>query len=175
LHPATKSLPLDQPIDQEALKSALKSQLNELKTLKTSPPPPLLAEQLKEKQAQIEQLRKALEAQSTALNQVQTQLDQSLEARHHSLKVFSQAHEKRQQAQQELDHTIEEASEELVKGDQTNSTLRTQLFQAHQQISRLQRELNLARLRQHSPSPRSPSLPHRLDSALNYTQYALYA
>jgi chromosome segregation ATPase len=136
---------------------------------------PLVQAQLKEKQAQIEQLRKALEAKSIALNQAQAQLDQSLEARCQGLTTFACEHEKRQQAQQELDHTIKEASEELVKGDQANSTLRTQLFQANQQINSLQRELNLARLRQHSPSPSPSNLPNRLDSALNYSQYALYA
>jgi len=175
LHPATKSLPLDQPIDQEALKSALKSQLNELKTLKTSPPQPLLAEQLKAKQAQIESLRQQLETSHNQLTTTQAQLDQSLAARHQSLTTFASEHEKRQQAQQELDQTINEASAELVKGDQANSVLRTQLFQANQQINSLQRELNLARIHKHSPSPSLPSFPNRLDSALNYTQYALYA
>jgi hypothetical protein len=34
LHPAIKSLPLDQPIDQEALKSALKQQLAQNSNLK---------------------------------------------------------------------------------------------------------------------------------------------
>ncbi|CAI2200607.1 16423_t:CDS:1, partial [Funneliformis geosporum] len=43
-----------------------------------------------------------------------------------------------------LNATEEQASEELVKGDDKNSQLRTKLWTAQQQITSLQRDLNLA-------------------------------
>ncbi|CAI2194171.1 4544_t:CDS:2 [Funneliformis geosporum] len=135
-----------------------------------APPLPLVQEQLKEKQQEIEQLRKALEAKNTELAHTKSELDQSLEARCQALTTFGQEHEKRNKAQQELNETVEEASNEIGRGDKQNSSLRTQLFQANQQISTLQHELSLARINRNKNLPASP-----LEHPFNYWSYALYA
>jgi chromosome segregation ATPase len=217
LHPQTKSLSLNQPINQEELKKALKSQLNQLKGLQPNPallekkqalilaktkltnpakresweteagikdylkklereinelepPLPLVQEQLKEKQEQIEALRAQLEQKSTELAHTKSELDQSLEARCQALTTFGHAHEKRNKAEQELDETVEEASNELKHGDQETSRLRSELFKANQQVNSLQHELNLARINRHKNLPDSP-----LELPFNYWSYALYA
>ncbi|CAI2199561.1 11602_t:CDS:1, partial [Funneliformis geosporum] len=121
LHPQTKSLSLTEPINQEALKKALKGQLDQLKELGNCPPQALLADQLKEKQTEIETLRAQLEQKSTELTQTKSELDQSLEARCRSLTTFGHEHEKRNKAQQELNETVEEAASELNKGNQETS------------------------------------------------------
>ncbi|CAI2194709.1 13319_t:CDS:2, partial [Funneliformis geosporum] len=170
LHPQTKSLSLDQPINQEELKKALKSQLDHLKELRNCPPPTLLTDQLKEKQQEIEQLRKALEAKNTELAHTKSELDQSLEARCQALTTFGHEHEKRNKAEQELNETVEEAASELKHGDQETSRLRSELFKANQQVNSLQHELSLARINRNRNLPDS-TLEHPFaycsDSALS--------
>ena len=112
--------------------------------LKKNPPTPLLLEQLKEKQQGIEELRKKLEDTNTKLTDTTEQLDNSLFARYEAVKQFGKVYDKLQLVKQELDDTVDQASDELVKGDDKNSQLRTKLFTASQQINSLQKDLNLA-------------------------------
>src|SRR5215216_84007 len=170
LHPQTKSLSLDQPINQEELKKALKSQLNQLKELGNCPPPTLLTDQLKEKQTEIETLRAQLAQKNTELTQTKSELDQSLEARCQALTTFGHEHEKRNKAQQELNETVEEAASELKHVDQETSRLRSELFKANQQVNSLQHELSLARINRNKNLPDNP-----LEYPFAYWSYALYA
>ncbi|CAI2193499.1 10982_t:CDS:1, partial [Funneliformis geosporum] len=156
LHPQTRSLSLTEPVNQEALKKALKVQLDQLKELGNCPPQALLTDQLKEKQTEIETLRAQLAQKNTELTQVKSELDQSLEARCKGLTTFGHEYEKRNKAEQELNETVEEAASELKHGDKQNSSLRTQLFQANQQISTLQHELSLARINRNRNLPDNP-------------------
>jgi len=112
--------------------------------IKNNPPTPLLQEQLKVKQQEIESLRKKLENTNTKLTETTQELDNSLFARYEAVKQFGKVYDKLQLVKQELDDTVDQASDELVKGDDKNSQLRTKLFNARQQIGSLQRDLNLA-------------------------------
>ena len=112
--------------------------------IKNNPPSPLLQEQLKEKQKEVEKLTEKLEQTNTKLTETTQELDNSLFARVEAVKQFGKVYDKLQQVKQELDDTVDQASDELVKGDDKNSQLRTKLFTARQQISDLQRDLNLA-------------------------------
>ena len=140
----------------------------ELQSSLNNPPSPLLQDQLKEKQKEIEQLRKQLEKAHSELKSTQEELDKSLEARIQGIKTFGQEHDKRTKAQQELNETIEEASNELVSSDKQNSALRTQLAQTQKENNRLKKELNLTRIDQNSQIPNS-------NPNLDYLKYALYA
>src|SRR5204862_2377913 len=88
------------------------SDLRKLKRSKSAndlnPPTPLLQDQLKEKQQEVEGLRKKLEATNQELQTVKQELDNSLAAREAGVKVFGQEHDKRTKAQRELNETIEE-------------------------------------------------------------------
>jgi len=147
-----------------------------------NPPNHLLQDQLKEKQKQIEQLKKDLETISTELkekekafalelSQTKQQLDNSLQARVTAVKVFGQEHDKRTKVEQELNETINEASTELVKGDDKVSSLSTKLNQAQAQINSLQQELKRAKIRRGS----SPSSSDELPESLSYLRYVLYS
>src|SRR5438874_8143558 len=111
--------------------------------LKKNPPNPLLQEQLKVKQQEVESLRKKLENTNTKLTDTTTELDNSLFARYEAVKQFGKVYDKLQLVKQELDDTVDQASDELISSDDKNSSLRTKLFTARQQISDLQKDLNL--------------------------------
>ena len=111
--------------------------------LKNNPPTPLLQEQLKEKQKEVENLRKKLEDTNTKLTDTTTELDNSLFARYEAVKQFGKVYDKLQLVKQELDDTVDQVSDELVKGDDKNSQLRTKLFTASQQLNSLQKDLKL--------------------------------
>ena len=105
----------------------------------------LFSDQLKEKQKEIEELRKTLEAKNTELKATKKDLDNSLQARVTAISTFGKEHQKRTQAQKELNQTLEEASEELITSDKTISSLRTKLFKAEQEHNRLKQELKALR------------------------------
>jgi len=139
-----------------------------------------LKEQVKIKQQSLEDLRKELEEKSSQLVQVQTELDNSLQARQQSLKVFGSEYAKRKQAQSELDNTVEESSNELINSDQVIRNLRTQ-------ITKLQRETKSLEAQKQSLT-KDLTLSQRLvelrrensfkandfNSSLNYFKYAVY-
>jgi len=126
--------------------------------LPNNPPNHLLQDQLAEKQKEIEQLRKDLETTSLALNQAHQDLDHSLAARIAGVKVFGAEHEKRKKVEQELNETIDEASEEIISSDNKVSSLRKQLQVAQAQITKLNQALRLAPSHQSSPNlPRPES------------------
>ena len=64
---------------------------------------------------------------------------------------------------------MEEASEELITSDKQVSNLRTKLFKAQQEISKLQQELKRERIKRNS------SLPNDFLPNPPYLQCALYS
>ena len=143
------------------------------------PPSPLLQAQLTEKQRELESLRKQgedsakqIEALNQQLTETKQELDNSLQARIQGVKTFGSEHDKRVKAQQELNETIEEASQELVSTDKQVSSLRVKLTNAQQEINKLRNELNLARIKRNSVHPELTS-PN--DNFLTNLKYALYA
>ena len=138
-----------------------------------SPPPPpnLLQAQLTQKQTELETLRATLEKVNQELKETKQALDDSLTARIAGVKVFGQEHSKRNQAEQELNETIDQASSELNQGDNQITNLKTQLYQAQQQVNNLQHQLNLIRLNKNSPL----LTPTNLETNLDYLPLALYA
>src|SRR3954449_9016585 len=133
------------------------------------PPPPtnLLQDQLTQKQKDLESLIKKLEETNQELKATKQQLDDSLTARIAGVKLFGQEHSKRNQVEQELDQTIDQASSELNQGDNQITNLKTQLYQSQQQVSNLQHQLNLARINQNSKN--SPLLtPTNLETNFDY-------
>ncbi|CAI2182399.1 1392_t:CDS:2 [Funneliformis geosporum] len=127
--------------------SDLKKKLKRSKSandIPTAPPLPLINDQLKEKQQEVENLRSKLAQKNTELTETKEQLDNSLLARIEAVKQFGLIYDKLQLISKELDDTVEQASDELVKGDEKTSQLRTKLWTAQQQIVSLQRDLNLA-------------------------------
>jgi predicted RNase H-like nuclease (RuvC/YqgF family) len=70
--------------------------------------------------------------------------DYILELRLENIQDFGKYREQLKAIQQQLDDTVDQASDELVKEDDKNSQLRTKLLTARQQISSLQKDLNLA-------------------------------
>ena len=165
---------------REKVKEGVKpSDLKKLKRSKSAddiniplpPPLPLVNEQLQEKQKEIENLRKQLEDVNAELKETKQQLDNSLSARVEGVKVFGKEYDKRKKAQQELNRTIDESSDELVKGDAKISQLKTKLFTANQQINSLQQELKRAKI----SSKNNPSSSDELPPSLNYLKYTLYS
>ena len=162
-------------------------QLKELHNHPTNPPTPILTDQLKEKQKQIETLRANLEKANNSLSdldkerkELSTKLDQthqtlteanqaldkSLEARLKSLKDWEKQQTQIKALNQELDQTIDQASTELVAGDNQISQLRTKVYQLKITKEKLERELKLARINR-------PTHPQHSTNQ-NYGQYALY-
>ena len=166
-----KVKPGTKPSDISKLKRSKSA--DDISTIPTPPPLPIVNEQLAEKQKEIENLRKQLETVNQELQTVKQELDQSLAARVAGVKVFGEEHAKRKKAEKELNQTIEEASDELTAGDDKVASLRTKLFTANQEISQLKQQLKLARLRRSTaPNPDNsddplPYLPH--------FKYALYS
>ena len=154
--------------------SDLKKKLKRSKSandIPTAPPLPLINDQLKEKQKEVESLREQLAVKNHELTETKQELDNSLFARYEAIKQFGLIYDKLQQVKQELDDTVDQASEELVKGDDKNSQLRTKLFTAQQQIASLQRDLNLS---QRLVELRKDYEPHN-SPELDYLPYSLYA
>ncbi|CAG8698675.1 13661_t:CDS:2 [Funneliformis caledonium] len=135
------------------------------------PPPNLLQDQLTQKQTELESLRAELEKVNQGLKETKQQLDDSLTARIAGVKVFGQEHSQRIKSEQELTETIDQASSELNQGDNQITKLKTQLYQAQQQVSNLQHQLNLARLNKNSPL----LTPTNLETNLDYLPLTLYA
>ena len=136
-----------------------------------TPPLPLINDQLKEKQKEVESLREQLAVKNNELTETKQELDNSLFARYEAVKQFGLIYDKLQLVRKELDATVDEASDELVKGDDKNSQLRTKLFTAQQQITSLQRDLNLS---QRLVELRKDYEPHN-SPELDYLPYSLYA
>ena len=129
------------PSDLKKLKRS--KSLGDIPTPPPLPDPPniLLQDQLKEKQKEIEKLRKQLEETNQKLTETKQELDQSLEARQQGIKVFGKEHDKRKKVEKELNETVEEASGEIIAGDEKVSSLRTKLRTAQQTIQQLTNEL----------------------------------
>ena len=121
------------------------------------PPRPLLQDQLTEKQAEIEELRAKLETANTELTELKTplsqpadqeqelsDLDQSLVARHKSLRDWFTEHEKTVKLEAELAENIDYASEELIRQDDLIDKLRTENRQLKIKQHSLQKDLDLA-------------------------------
>jgi chromosome segregation ATPase len=145
--------------------STSQAKVSELETqIKNNPPNPLLQEQLKVKQQEIESLRKKLENTNTKLTETTQELDNSLFARYEAVKQFGKVYDKLQLVKQELDDTVDQASDELISSDDKASSLRTKLFTARQQISDLQKDLKLAQrlaeLRKYPLPDNSPNLDY---------------
>jgi chromosome segregation ATPase len=167
--PATSPEPINQPrrksIDLLSNPQSLKTQLQKAQDQ-------ISILELKLETCQRELDEKALvEKENTELKekltQTKTELDNSLTARHQSLKDFGQEHSKRKEVQKELNQTLKEASEELNQNEQTVTNLRTQLFKANQQINNLQKEL-----------AKNNNLSYNSDefnSSLTYFKYGVYA
>jgi len=144
---------------QKELKEKIKpgtkpSDLKKLKRSKsaddipTTPPLPLLTDQLTQKQKELENLRKKLENQTQQLNSLKTNhsnlLDTNLTFKHQALKDWFSQYEKTQQLESELKENIDYASEELIAQDKTISQLRTENFKLKLTNQSLTKDLNLA-------------------------------
>jgi uncharacterized phage infection (PIP) family protein YhgE len=158
--------------------SDLKKKLKRSKStndIPTAPPLPLINDQLKEKQKEVESLREQLAGKKTELKATKQQLDNSLFARVEAVKQFGLIYDKLQLVRKELDDTVDQASEELVKGDDKNSQLRTKLFTAQQQIASLQKDLNLSQRLVELRKDYEPNNPADSATNLDYLQYGIYA
>jgi len=163
---------------KEKVKEGIKpSDLKKLKRSKSlddipaAPPWPLLSDQLKAKQQEIENLREKLETKNRELAQTQTELDNSLLARYEALKQFSQLYDKLQEVKQELNENVDDASEELIDQDETISKLREQKQKAQIKIQALEKDLNLSqRLAQMRKVPLFSEKGNK-----DYWQLALYS
>jgi len=155
------------PSDLKKLKRSKSA--DDITNIPTPPPLPIVNDQLQEKQKEIESLRKQLEETNAKLKETEQELDQSLASRVAGVKIFGAEHEKRTKAEQELNETVEEASDELVANDEKQAQLRTKLFTAQQEISKLK-----ARLRRNTaPNSDNPTDPFPNLSHLKYTLYTL--
>jgi len=135
--PQAPPLPKNQEVEQlKAELAQVKAELKKAQNLNT-----LLQDQLKEKQQEIEELRERLEAPTPNPTQ---ELDQSLKARHKSLKDWFKQYQKTQSLDQELSENVEQASEELVNQDRKISSLQSQNIKLKQANQSLARDLNLA-------------------------------
>jgi len=163
---------------KEKVKEGIKpSDIRKLKRSKSAddianPPTPLLADQLKEKQQQIESLKKELEKTHAELSETKQQLDNSLEARTQALKDYAKQHKQIKTLNRELNETIDQASNELNAGDTEISQLRTTVYQLKNSNESLNRQLKLTRISRSSPPH---SLPTDYAPKLDYLPYTLYA
>ena len=142
------------------------AKVSELETqLKGNPPPQLLTDQLKQKQQEVEDLRKQLESQNTT-----AELDQSLMARHQNLKDWFIKYGEKKKLDQELAENIDEASNELVAQDNLITNLRKENTNLQKTKTSLEKDLQLsqrlAELRKDYPN-NSPTP--------SYWEYTLYA
>lgn len=147
--------------------------------LKKNPPPQLLHDQLKEKQKELEELRAEKELQSrfnslknSEPSETSAELDQSLFARHKSLKDWFSQYEKNKKLDQELVENIEEASTELIKQDKKIVQLQQQILRLNREKGSLQKDLQLvSRLAEIRKVPWPSDYPTDLD----YLKYILYS
>jgi len=172
--PKAPPLPKNQEVEQLKAELAQVKAENQAELKKAQNLNTLLQEQLKEKQQEIEEMRSSLGSlkkehqelrkaqKAPASNSIQ-ELDQSLKARHKSLKDWFKQYQKTKQLDQELSQNIEQASEELITQDQKISSLQSQNNQLKQANQILQRDLNLAQrlaeLRRTSPFPDENTWP----------------
>ncbi|CAI2188726.1 5557_t:CDS:2, partial [Funneliformis geosporum] len=163
-----KVKPGAKPSDIKRLKRSKSD--SDIATIPVAPPPPnhLLSDQLKEKQRELENLRKESETKSTTIRLLRESLDRDDKEQEITelKKELAQQREQIKSLSKELDATIDQANSELTVGDTEISQLRT----------KLERELKLARINR-------PSLPLKDNSLyddnflakLDYFQYGLYA
>ena len=160
--PKTPPLPLNASFTDP--NQALSTLTEELK--KTTDLNALLTDQLKEKQQQIEDLRKQLETQSAV------ESDNSLFARHKSLKDWFTQYAKNKALDTELTENIDEAAEELVQQDKKISHLQNQIIKLKQTNQSLQKDLNLS---QRLAELRKNPLPENNSNHSNLLVYAFLA
>lgn len=159
----------------QSLQSA-QARVSELETsLKNVPPSQLLQDQLREKQQEIEQLRKDLEQTNLELTSLKSQhsslLDTNLTLKHQSLKDWFKQYQQTQKLEKELAQNVDYASNELLTQDKTISQLRTELSTLKLQKQSLSRDLELAtKLAQLRGTPLSSS-----ETNWTYLKYALYS
>ena len=140
----------------------------ENKQFKQNPPTPLLQEQLKEKQKEVEELRKHKEDSAKQIGQLK---DNILELRLENIQDFGKYREKLIQIRQELDDTVEQASEELTDQDKRISKYRTNQQKAQSRIQELEKDFDLA---ERLAELRKYPLPNS-DNNLDYLKYAFYS
>jgi uncharacterized protein YPO0396 len=177
-------------VDNHQLATALK--LAEKQVHAKTPPASLLQEQLKEKQKEIESLRKQLETAHSQINELKnpdysqalipaqtsaqaefSELDQSLIARHQNLKDFFQQYEKTIKLEQELAENIDYASDELIRQDDEILKLSSENRQLKRTNHQLSQDLRLAsRL---AEMRRMPLPSPNFDQSLTYLKYFLYS
>ena len=178
----TKKEDLQQELKEKVKAGVKPSDLKKLKRSKSlgdipsppplpDPPPNLLSDQLKEKQQEVESLRKQLEEISQELKATKQELDNSLAARYNSLKVFDKEHNKRIKAEKELNETVEEASDEIIGADNKVSDLRRKLRASQQEVNQLKQELKREKLKKGTNLNNSPELPE----SINYLRYTFYS
>ena len=109
-----------------------------------------------------------------------TELDQSLSARHQGLKSWWKQYEKSKKLDQELSENLDYASDELINQDQTISSLRGQINQLKLTNQSLTKDLNLAtklaelrKVPYYSPEDKGTYLKYVLYSllAVSFTLY----
>jgi uncharacterized coiled-coil DUF342 family protein len=110
----------------------------------SGPPTPLLLNQLKEKQKEVESLRAKLDDSHQKLAETTEKLDNSLLARYEAVKQFGLIYEKLKQIRKELDENVQQASDELENKDETVKQLRTIQQKTQTRIRELEQDLNLA-------------------------------
>jgi chromosome segregation ATPase len=169
-----------EPINQPRRKSIdLLAQPNSLKTQLQKAHDQISILELKLETCQRELDEKALVEKENSelknqLTETKSELDKSLEARQQNLKVFGAEHEKRVQAEKELEETVEQSADELINQDQQINTLQSQISQLQQTNQSLQKDLNLTQ-RLVELRSNEPYSPDNFNPALTYLQYALYA
>ena len=139
---------------------------------KSNPPNALLTDQLKEKQKEVEDLRKQLETKNQELNSLKSQhstlLDDNLTLKHQSLKDWWQQYEKTQSLEKEFKENVDYASEELLNQDKVINQLRSENSKLKKTNQSLAKDLDLtqklAELRRNPlPSPiNNPWIPSAL-------------
>jgi len=159
----------------------LRKKIGELEKI---PPRPLLVDQLKEKQQEIEALRKQgedsaqqienlreqLAQKSTELSTLKQEqsalLDTNLTLKHQALKDWWTQYQQTQKLEQELKENVDYASEELISQDKRISSLSSQLFKLKQTNQSLAKDLalttKLAELRKNPLPSNSTNSPWTL-------------
>ena len=176
---------------KEKIKAGVKpSHLKKLKKSKsaddvtnlTNPPPQLLQSQLSEKQQQVENLTKLLEISNSELKRLKQTgsntpqptselLDQSLIARHKSLKDWFTQYTKTKQLETELTENIDYASDELISQDNKISALQGKVSKLKTANQELEKDLKLAqRLAEFRKVPYPTN-----ENNWTYLKYVLYS
>ena len=153
------------------LKKKLKRSKSADDIVNNNPPTPLLQDQLKVKQSEIELLRKQKEELNSKLTETTQQLDNSLFARVEAVKQFGLIYTKLQLVKQELNENVEQASDELINQDEKISQYRTNQRKATARIQELEKDLNLA---QRLAELRKYPLPNN-SPELDYFKLALFS